>query len=140
MPLAVRYQCPSSMLTIAEPSSRAVASSEAITSSSCGEEIGEAGQAGPISSTTESPVTAALQASFASAAHVAQAYPADAGQILAAARESLAAGAWAAYLVGAIVLVAGALVVRFGIPDRRGEARLHERYRADDERMPQPGA
>ncbi|KQR92215.1 MAG: MFS transporter [Microbacterium ginsengisoli] len=98
--------------------------------------IADSGRAGEIGAE----VTAALQASFASAAHVAQAYPADAGQILAAARESLAAGAWAAYLVGAIVLVAGALVVRFGIPDRRGEARLHERYRADDERMPQPGA
>jgi MFS transporter, DHA2 family, multidrug resistance protein len=78
-------------------------------------------------------VTRALQASFASAAHVADQYPQFAGDILEAARQSLLAGAWGAYLVGAVAIVLGALVVWFGLPSRQREDDLRAAYARDAE-------
>ncbi|PJJ65538.1 MFS transporter [Compostimonas suwonensis] len=77
-------------------------------------------------------VTRALQASFASAAHVATQYPQYSDDILEAARQSLVAGSLGAYLIGAVAIVIGAVVVWFGLPSRQKEAELRESYtRAD---------
>jgi len=75
-------------------------------------------------------VTAALQSSFASAAQVAAQNPQFADEILRGARESLLAGALGAYLVGAVAIVVGAVVVWFGIPAREKEERLRAEYAA----------
>jgi len=77
-------------------------------------------------------VTRALQASFASAAHVAATHPAYASQILEAARVSFVDGAWAAYLVGGIALVLGLVVVAVGLPNAVMEKELRARYRVED--------
>lgn len=77
-------------------------------------------------------VTKALQSSFASAAHVAEQHPDLSGDILAAARESLLAGAWGAYLIGAVAIVLGGLIVWFGLPKKEHEEELRARYRAED--------
>lgn len=72
-------------------------------------------------------VTAALQSSFASAAHVASRYPEFHDDILEAARQSLLAGSLAAYLIGAIAIVIGAVVVWFGLPSRDAERSIRAR-------------
>ncbi|MDX2375245.1 MFS transporter [Microbacterium sp. LRZ72] len=77
-------------------------------------------------------VTEALQASYASALHVADQYPQYQDQILAAAAQSLVTGALAAYLVGAVAIVLGAALVGFGLPSHARERELVEQYtRAD---------
>lgn len=85
-------------------------------------------EAGKVSSD----VTQALQASFASAAHVAQQNPDFADEIMEAARQSLVAGSFGAYLIGAIAIVIGAIVVWLGLPSKTREAELRERYARED--------
>ena len=77
-------------------------------------------------------ITRALQASYASAAHVAANNPASAAQILEAARLSFIDGAWAAYLVGGVALVLGLIVVAVGLPTVAVEKELRGRYRDED--------
>ncbi|MFB2583707.1 MFS transporter [Herbiconiux liukaitaii] len=96
--------------------------------------IAESQEAGEVSAE----VTAALQSSFASAARVAAQHPELEQQILEAARQSLVAGSLAAYLVGAVAILLGAVVVWFGLPSRTAEAALRERYAASDLRDEQP--
>lgn len=90
--------------------------------------------ASPDAAALSDDVTRALQASFASAAHVAAENPAYATQILEAARLSFVDGAWAAYLVGAVALVLGLLVVAVGLPTASVEKELRARYRDEDAR------
>lgn len=77
-------------------------------------------------------VTAALQASFASALHVADQYPQYKDEILAAASHSLVAGALGAYLVGAIAIAVGAGLVAFCLPSRQRERELVALYETQD--------
>lgn len=88
--------------------------------------------ASPEASSLSDEVTRALQASFASAAHVAADNPLYAAQILEAARLSFVDGAWAAYLVGGIALVLGLIVVAVGLPGPAAEQQLRDRYREQD--------
>lgn len=77
-------------------------------------------------------ITQALQASYASALHVATSYPQYRDEILTGATESLVTGAWAAYLVGAIAIVVGAVIVGVFLPSHAQETRLVAAYaRAD---------
>lgn len=73
-------------------------------------------------------VMAELQSSFGSALHVASQYPQYADVIGEAARQSLLDGSLVAYLIGAVAIVIGALVVCFGLPSREKEALLRKRY------------
>lgn len=67
-------------------------------------------------------VTRALQSSFASAAHVAEQYPQFADEILAGARASLQDGSVLAFVIGVAVILAGAIAVRIGLPNRDRES------------------
>jgi EmrB/QacA subfamily drug resistance transporter len=92
--------------------------------------------ASPEASSITDEITTALQASYASALHVADAYPQYRDQILAGATQSLVTGAWAAYLVGALAIVVGAVVVAVFLPSFAREKALvaeYERTDADDE-------
>jgi MFS family permease len=77
-------------------------------------------------------VLARLQASFASAAGLAQQpeYAPYADEIMEAARQSLLAGSLGAYLIGGVAILIGFAVVWFGLPSREHEARLREEYAA----------
>ncbi|KIC57937.1 MFS transporter [Microbacterium hominis] len=88
--------------------------------------------ASPEAASLSDDITRALQASYASAAHVAANNPAYAAQILEAARSSFVDGAWAAYLVGAVALVLGLIVVTVGLPGVAVEKELRGRYRDED--------
>lgn len=88
----------------------------------------EAGAASKISDS----VTSALQASYASALHVADQYPKYKTQIMDAATQSLVTGAWAAYLVGAIAIVAGTIVVAVFLPSHDKERALISQYASED--------
>ncbi|MCB0870039.1 MAG: MFS transporter [Solirubrobacterales bacterium] len=77
-------------------------------------------------------VTRALQASFASAEHVASQYPREADAILEAARQSLVSGALAAYLIGGVTILIGLAVVRFALPGKERELELREQYKRED--------
>lgn len=72
-------------------------------------------------STVSGEVTEALESSFGSASHVAAQYPQYADAIMAAAKESLAAGSLAAFLIGTGVVLAGAVMVAFAVPNRSVE-------------------
>jgi MFS family permease len=88
--------------------------------------------ASPEADTVSSEVTTALQASYGSALHVADTYPQYRTQILDGAAQSLLSGAWGAYVVGAVAVVVGALVVGFGLPSFTKEKQLVAVYaRAD---------
>ncbi|MCB0863757.1 MAG: MFS transporter [Solirubrobacterales bacterium] len=78
-------------------------------------------------------VTRALQASFASAEHVALGFPRFSGDILEAARQSLLAGSLEAYLIGAVAIVGGLFVVSFGLPAQKKELELREEYAQSDD-------
>lgn len=88
--------------------------------------------ASPQASQISDSVTTALQASFASALHVADQYPQYKSEILAAASHSLVAGALGAYLVGAIAIVLGATLVAFFLPGHARERELVELYETQD--------
>jgi len=77
-------------------------------------------------------VVQALQASYASALHVADQYPQYRDAIVTGARESLVVGAFGAYLVGAVAIVAGAALVAFVLPSRARERELLEAYHHAD--------
>jgi hypothetical protein len=77
-------------------------------------------------------VQAALQASFASALHVAERFPQYRSEIVAAATQSLVDGALWSYAVGAVAIVSGAVLVRALLPSRSGEHALIEEYAAAD--------
>lgn len=77
-------------------------------------------------------VVQALQASFASALHVADQYPEYRAAILTGARESLAAGAFWAYLVGAVAIVGGAVLVALLVPRHAREQELVAAYHLAD--------
>ncbi len=77
-------------------------------------------------------ITHALLASYASALHVADQYPQYKAQIVAAATQSMVTGAWMAYLVGAIAIVIGTVVVAVFLPSYAREQELIAEYaRAD---------
>lgn len=86
----------------------------------------------PAGTTIGADVARALQASYASALHVASDNPAYADRIIEAARISFVDGAWAAYLVGGIAIALGLLVVLLGLPSPTEEQRLRERYARED--------
>lgn len=73
-------------------------------------------------------VTNALQASYASAARVAEQYPQYHDGIIEAARHSLSAGATGAYLVGTIAIIIGFAIARFVIPSKEQEIKLLADY------------
>lgn len=77
-------------------------------------------------------VVTALQASYASALHVADAYPQYRDAILQGATESLVHGALWAYLVGAVAILLGAVLVTFRVPSAAREAELAAGYHAAD--------
>ncbi|MGP3534963.1 MFS transporter [Microbacterium sp. RD1] len=86
----------------------------------------------PEASSVTDEITTALQASYASALHVADQYPQYRAEILAGATQSLVTGAWAAYLVGAIAIALGAVVVSVFLPGHTREKELVAAYaRAD---------
>lgn len=88
--------------------------------------------ASPEASTISDTVAQALQSSYASALHVAEQYPQYKDQIIAAATHSMVDGAWAAYLVGAIAIVVGTVVVAVFLPSREGEVALVAEYARED--------
>lgn len=77
-------------------------------------------------------VTAALQASYASAVHVADQYPEYKDQIIQAAQQSLMTGAIAAYAVGAVAIALGAAVAWFFLPGKSSELELIASYERAD--------
>ena len=83
-------------------------------------------------------VTAALQASYASALHVADQYPQYKDQIVEAAQRSLETGAIAAYAVGAIAIAIGAAVVWFFMPKKAEELELIAAYEKADAASAEP--
>lgn len=91
-------------------------------------QIAATGDASSISDT----VTQALLASYASALHVADQYPQYRDQIIAAATHSMVTGAWAAYLVGAIAIVIGTIVVAVFLPGHAQEKELVASYERMD--------
>lgn len=91
-------------------------------------QIAEAGVTSKISDS----VTGALQASYASALHVADQYPQYKPQIVEAATQSLVTGAWAAYLVGAVAIVIGTVVVAVFLPSHADERKLVADYAKTD--------
>ena len=93
-----------------------------------GKLISESSQASSISDQ----VVAALQASYASALHVADQYPQYKDQILTAARQSLETGSIAAYAFGAIAIAIGAAVVWFFLPKKQKELELVASYEKAD--------
>jgi MFS transporter, DHA2 family, multidrug resistance protein len=91
-------------------------------------QIAESGQASEISDS----VTQALQASYASALKVAERYPEYKDEIVTAATQSMVTGAWAAYLVGAIAIVIGTVVVAVFLPSYEQEKELIAQYGRED--------
>ncbi len=89
-------------------------------------------KASPQADLVSDSVTRALQASYASALHVAEQYPQFKDEILAAATRSLVNGAWAAYLVGAIAIIIGTIVIAVFLPSYEQEKRLVEDYARQD--------
>ena len=73
-----------------------------------------------------------IERSYASAAAVAQQYPAHAPQIISAARRSFLTGSNWAYLAGCVAIVVGAVVVGAYFPTKDDEARLLTEYAATD--------
>lgn len=82
--------------------------------------------------TVSADVVRALQASFASALHVADQHPQYRDAILTGARESLVTGALWAYLVGALAILVGAAMVAFLVPAYPRERALLEASRQED--------
>lgn len=93
-----------------------------------GKLISESSEASSISDQ----VTAALQASYASAVHVADQYPQYKDQIIQAAQQSLMTGAIAAYAVGAVAITLGAAVAWFFLPGKSSELELIASYERAD--------
>ena len=77
-------------------------------------------------------VTSELQRSFASAATVAERYPAYSKAIIAGARSSFLEGANWAYASGCISIILGAIVIAVFFPRRDEEERLLASYEAED--------
>lgn len=96
--------------------------------------------ASPEASDVTAEITQALQASYPSALHVASAYPQYRDEILTGASASLASGAWGAYLVGAIAILLGALVVAVFLPSRGKEQELIAEYARIDVGAQQPSS
>jgi len=88
--------------------------------------------ASPDASSVTDEITTALQASYASALHVAEQYPQYREQILAGATQSLVSGAWGAYLVGAMAILVGAVVVAVFLPRFAREKELVAEYEQHD--------
>lgn len=80
--------------------------------------------ASPEASSVSTQVTEALQSSFALAAHVATQYPEYSDQIMEGARTSLLDGSLLAFVIGAGVILLGAIAVRIGLPNRDREREL----------------
>lgn len=93
-----------------------------------GKLIAESSEASSISDQ----ITAALQASYASALHVADQYPQYKDQIIQAAQQSLETGAIAAYAVGAVAIAIGAAVVWIFLPKKSVELELVASYEKAD--------
>ncbi|MGY1641248.1 MFS transporter [Geodermatophilus sp. SYSU D00703] len=83
---------------------------------------------GDVSSSVQNELTK----SFASAADTAQRYPAQADEIVAAARTAFLQGDQWAYLAGIIAVLLGAALVFLRFPKRDAERRLLASYRDDD--------
>ena len=77
-------------------------------------------------------VPAALERSYSSAAALARTEPAYAAQIVTGARASFLSGANWAYAVGALSIVAGAVIVAACFPAHRHELELLAAYRQED--------
>ncbi|MGX5682458.1 MFS transporter [Schumannella luteola] len=83
-------------------------------------------ESSPDAATVGDEVTRALQASYASALHVAEQYPQFKDEIIEAARASLQAGAIGAYAVGAVAIAIGAVLVALVLPSHDEERALVE--------------
>jgi EmrB/QacA subfamily drug resistance transporter len=92
--------------------------------------------ASPEASSVSAEVTQALQASYASALRVADQYPQYASEITAGATQSLLAGAFFAYLIGAVAIVVGAAVVAIFLPGFAREQELVAGYAREDAARP----
>jgi MFS family permease len=77
-------------------------------------------------------VQSALTKSFSSAEALAAQYPQYSGPIVAAAQSSFLDGANWAYTAGIVAVLAGAVIVRFGFPDKSAEWALLAQYQAED--------
>jgi DHA2 family multidrug resistance protein-like MFS transporter len=77
-------------------------------------------------------VAGQLTKSFSSAEATAAQFPQYASEITAAARESFVAGQRWSFLAGMAAMALGALVVRFGFPDREREIEMIAGYRRTD--------
>lgn len=98
-------------------------------SSAIGARIDQTGQADAIGTD----ITRALRSSFASAAQVADQFPQYRDAILEAARQSLVDGALAAYLVGGLSILCGAILVVTLLPSNAREKELLAGYAADQD-------
>ena len=67
-----------------------------------------------------------------SALKVAERYPEYKDEIVTAATQSMVTGAWAAYLVGAIAIVIGTVVVAVFLPAHEQEKELIAQYGRED--------
>ena len=94
--------------------------------------IASSPQADQITEATQSQ----LQLSYASAANLAEANPAYADQILAAARAAFLQGDQWAYTAAALAVLLGAALVFYRFPKHEDEERLLAAYRAEDEAGP----
>lgn len=95
---------------------------------SFGRQISASAEASTISDT----VTQALQASYGSALRVADQFPQYRDEILTGATQSLVTGAWGAYLVGAVAVLVGGVIVWFRLPSFAREQELIARYAQED--------
>lgn len=96
--------------------------------------------ASPEAGTISDQVTHALQSSFPSAVQVAQHYPRYTDEILEAARASLLDGSLVAFLIGTVVILAGAIAVRMGLPNREQELSLSGDPSSTDPSAPESSA
>lgn len=97
-------------------------------SASFASQISHSSEAGSVSAAVENQ----LRMSFASAADVAKQFPQYADQIVSAAKTSFLDGSHWAFLLGAIAVLVGAVVVLFGMPNKNRETTLTEEYEAED--------
>ncbi|MGV1033707.1 MAG: MFS transporter [Microbacteriaceae bacterium] len=86
----------------------------------------------PESADVTQKIAGQLQASFSSAAEVAKSFPQYADQITAAAKQAFESGSQLAFTGGIVLVLVGAALVFFMMPNKAGEATLEAQYEAED--------